>query len=174
MTESHQIEDIINPNMKISYDDIKNKDIIDTFVLQNLHIDTWSKLLKKLMIFKREHKIELRKLDLSTSYKSLGLSKPSFYRTIMKKAMRSQSGVLVVTIFTAAHPSYYDSKKGKELLKKFSCKHNCYFCPLGACTTTAIIGRNKAHVHILQKSPRHLRANSVNFKTLWVLFSSVS
>jgi|TARA_B000000565_G_scaffold83652_1_gene61035 ELP3 family radical SAM enzyme/protein acetyltransferase len=173
MTESHQIEDIINPNTwKISYDDIKNKDIIDTFVLQNLHVDTWSKLLKKLMIFKREHKIELRKLDLIASYKSLGLSKPSFYRTIMKKAMRSQSGVLVVTIFTAAHPSYYDSKKGKRITQKFSCKHNCYFCPL----EPAHEGNNWTEQprSYLTKEPGVLRANSVNYDCVSQVYARVN
>ncbi|AAZ13341.1 Elongator-like Protein 3a [Trypanosoma equiperdum] len=40
-------------------------------------------------------------------------------RYLISKAPRSQSGVLVVTVFTSAYPEG----------QKFSCKWNCYYCP---------------------------------------------
>ena len=43
--------------------------------------------------------------------------------------MRSQSGVLVVTVFTHAYPEYTDSVTGQRKKQMFSCKHNCYYCP---------------------------------------------
>ena len=158
----NDIEGIIDSNeLSICYDKIENRKLIDSFVLNNLEIKNWTLLLKKIMKFKKEHKLELRKLDLIASYKALKLNNPSFYKTILKKAMRSQSGVLVVTIFTAAHPSYYDEKTGKKVTQKFSCKHNCYYCPL----EPAHEGNNWTEQprSYLTKEPGVLRANSVNY-----------
>ncbi len=42
---------------------------------------------------------------------------------LISKAPRSQSGVLVVTVFTSAYPEV-DGK-----VQNFSCKWNCYYCP---------------------------------------------
>lgn len=44
---------------------------------------------------------------------------PVLERYLVSKAPRSQSGVLVVTVFTSAYPDG----------QKFSCQWNCYYCP---------------------------------------------
>lgn len=44
---------------------------------------------------------------------------PALERYLISKAPRSQSGVLVVTVFTSAHPDG----------QAFSCQWNCYYCP---------------------------------------------
>ncbi len=37
--------------------------------------------------------------------------------------VRSLSGVLVITVFTSPYPTYGNKTQ------RFSCKHNCYYCP---------------------------------------------
>jgi histone acetyltransferase (RNA polymerase elongator complex component) len=48
---------------------------------------------------------------------------PYFEEFCTIKNIRSISGVLVITIFTSAYPKIRKKKQ------KFSCKHNCYYCP---------------------------------------------
>lgn len=125
------IEDIaeFDKLYKIAYDNEENRGIIDKFVLDNLHIRTWKKLEKQMKDFQRIHKFAFRKTDLVASYRRQNIQEPDFYKIILKKAMRSQSGVLVVTVFTHANPEYTDRKTGKRKKQNFSCRHNCYFCP---------------------------------------------
>jgi len=44
------------------------------------------------------------------------------------KRGRSLSGVLVITVFTSAHPIYVN-KHGETVKTTFSCKYNCSYCP---------------------------------------------
>jgi len=44
------------------------------------------------------------------------------------KGMRSQSGVIVVSILTSPYPNYID-KDGNKKTQSFSCKHDCFYCP---------------------------------------------
>ncbi|TDH68980.1 hypothetical protein CCR75_000943 [Bremia lactucae] len=44
-------------------------------------------------------------------------------KLLVKKAQKSQSGVLVVTVLTSPYPSVNGKKQ------KFSCQWNCYYCP---------------------------------------------
>tara|TARA_Y100000389_G_scaffold66310_2_gene62415 strand:+ start:86 stop:1858 length:1773 start_codon:yes stop_codon:yes gene_type:complete len=115
---------------KIAYDDENKREIIDKFLLDNLHIRTWKKLEKQMKEFQRIHKFAFRKTDLVASYKRQSIQEPDFYKVILKKAMRSQSGVLVVTVFTDSQPEYTDKKTGIRKKQTFSCKHNCYYCTL--------------------------------------------
>ena len=53
----------------------------------------------------------------------------SFVRKQSKgKGMRSQSGVIVISILTSPYPSYID-KNGNKKVQSFSCKHDCFYCP---------------------------------------------
>lgn len=47
---------------------------------------------------------------------------------LQTKKGRSQSGVLVITIFTSPYPEYKNSK-GEHIKQEFSCKSNCSYCP---------------------------------------------
>ena len=44
------------------------------------------------------------------------------------KTVRRLSGVMVITVLTSAHPTY-KLPNGRVKKQRFSCKHNCYFCP---------------------------------------------
>ena len=46
---------------------------------------------------------------------------------LIAKASRTKSGVMVVTVLTSPYPPA-DGGDGSKL-QKFSCKHNCYYCP---------------------------------------------
>lgn len=47
---------------------------------------------------------------------------------LTKKANKSESGIISITVFTSNYPTYTDSN-GKTKTQKFSCKWNCYYCP---------------------------------------------
>ena len=95
------------------------------------------------------------------AYHKLKLDEPEIYGIIMKRAMRSQSGVLVCTVFTDAFPKYFDDEKGKVMSQKFSCKHNCYFCPSEpAREENKWIAQPRSY---LSSEPGVARANSVSY-----------
>ena len=52
----------------------------------------------------------------------------SFLQYSLKKKVRSSSGVSVITILTSPNPSYID-ETGKLVVQKFSCRHDCAYCP---------------------------------------------
>lgn len=75
------------------------------------------------------------------------------------KRGKSHSGVLVVTIFTSAYPSYFTTK-GDFKSQSFSCKWNCHYCPDQP-------GQPRSY---LEGEPGVLRANASNFdccKQMW-------
>eukprot|EP00467_Chlorarachnion_reptans_P018661 CAMPEP_0114522036 /NCGR_PEP_ID=MMETSP0109-20121206/20529_1 /TAXON_ID=29199 /ORGANISM="Chlorarachnion reptans, Strain CCCM449" /LENGTH=633 /DNA_ID=CAMNT_0001703229 /DNA_START=44 /DNA_END=1945 /DNA_ORIENTATION=+ len=82
---------------------------------------TWIRLRKK-------HQISPRKPQINYIYRIL-LNKgmveknPTLEEFLVAKAIRSLSGVLVITVFTSPYPKYGNK------VQKFSCKHNCYYCP---------------------------------------------
>jgi ELP3 family radical SAM enzyme/protein acetyltransferase len=47
---------------------------------------------------------------------------------LVKKKSKSNSGVIVITVLTSAHPEYID-EEGNSKISKFSCKHDCAYCP---------------------------------------------
>ena len=56
--------------------------------------------------------------------------RPNYFvkKQLKGKEMRSLSGVIVISILTSPYPRYID-KNGKEKTQKFSCKHDCFYCP---------------------------------------------
>ena len=49
-------------------------------------------------------------------------------RLLVKKAAKSQSGVLVITVLTSPYPTV-NGLNGSGKTQKFSCAWNCYYCP---------------------------------------------
>ena len=52
----------------------------------------------------------------------------SFLQFSIKKKIRSDSGVSVITILTSAKPKYED-ENGNIIEQNFSCPHDCAYCP---------------------------------------------
>lgn len=53
---------------------------------------------------------------------------PSFLKYSLKRKIRSQSGVSVITIMTSPKPSFTD-EDGKLIIDDFSCGNSCAYCP---------------------------------------------
>jgi len=76
---------------------------------------------------------------------------PLLRQLLVKKAGKSQSGVLVVTVLTSPHPSFGPPEDRKT--QRFSCKWNCYYCPNEP-------GQPRSYLH---DEPSVLRANQNGF-----------
>mmetsp|Transcript_33652 Transcript_33652/g.29445 ORF Transcript_33652/g.29445 Transcript_33652/m.29445 type:complete len:1059 (-) Transcript_33652:208-3384(-) len=96
------------------------------------HSKQWLDFVLKL---RKKHKIHPRKAQIKKLYQeclkdgtileqNLNLEQ---YLTI--KQSRSLSGVLVIAVLMSPYPVYLDKKTGKVKQQRFSCAHNCYYCP---------------------------------------------
>ena len=109
----NDIEDLISSEQ---YEDIK------MFMKENDVLD-WMSFSKK---FQRMYRYSISKNMLRHVY--ISETKNEAPRELIKKACRSQYGILNVCVFTSAYPEYID-KEGNKQTQMFSCKHNCYYCP---------------------------------------------
>jgi histone acetyltransferase (RNA polymerase elongator complex component) len=73
------------------------------------------------------HMYEMIKYDLSST--NIIETSERIRRFLKVKKGKSQSGVLVVTIFTSPYPEYYDDEKQETVKQEFTCKWNCHYCP---------------------------------------------
>lgn len=125
---SHQSHRSIRQMMKQS-----ELELLETF-LRNVVATNSQSFQKALRSFLKANRLSVwpSKSDLLRAFRSLEpvYQTDTLNRLLVKKEMRSQSGVLVVAVFTAAHPSYTDAITGERKSQEFSCKHNCYYCPL--------------------------------------------
>jgi ELP3 family radical SAM enzyme/protein acetyltransferase len=102
------------------------------------------------LAFQRKYKYVLSKNMLRYVY--INETKSRAPRELIKKACRSQYGILNVCVFTSAYPEYTDIY-GKKRKQTFSCKHNCYYCPSEP-------GQPRSY---LMKEPGVARANECDF-----------
>jgi ELP3 family radical SAM enzyme/protein acetyltransferase len=98
-------------------------DDINEYIKEGHDILNWNKFS---MGFQRRHRYSLSKNMLRHVYVK-ETNKPA-PRALIKKACRSQYGILNVCVFTSAYPEYVD-ENGVRQKQQFSCKHNCYYCP---------------------------------------------
>jgi ELP3 family radical SAM enzyme/protein acetyltransferase len=118
------------------------------------------------------YKFIITKPNLIKIYNHLKIDNPYLKTLITKKKCKSDSGVLVITVLTSAHPEYIDEKDGILKKAKFSCKHDCYYCP-----------NEKAHEgngwvdqprSYLFSEPAVLRANQNDFDPILQMNSRLS
>ena len=157
------IEDILkhNNNHKnkiFNTDDWNN--LIQEFNYYSATFKNNNDIFKFFKIIQKKYKITLSKADLIKFYNFLNLNDNNLKNLIIKKKQKSNSGVLVVTILTSAHPQYID-QNGKHIIGQFSCKHNCAYCP----NEKAHKGNNWVDQprSYLYSEPAVLRANENNF-----------
>jgi len=91
-------------------------------------IDRFKKSIQK------KYKYTLSNAEFIRIYKHLHLDNQQLRNLITKKKCKSDSGVLVITVLTSAHPEYIDEDGGAKQvseakLARFSCKHDCAYCP---------------------------------------------
>jgi ELP3 family radical SAM enzyme/protein acetyltransferase len=81
---------------------------------------------------KRKYHINPRNCQISYMYQLL-LNQNTVTNTEIKKHFKSKdsrglSGVIVISTITSPYPEYTD-KNGKKKKQRFSCKHDCHYCP---------------------------------------------
>lgn len=117
-------------------------------------IDKFKKSIQK------KYKYTLSNAEFIKIYKYLNLENQKLRNLITKKKCKSNSGVLVITVLTSAHPQYIN-EDGEVKTARFSCKHDCAYCP----NEPAHEGNNWVAQprSYLYSEPAVLRANANDF-----------
>jgi ELP3 family radical SAM enzyme/protein acetyltransferase len=124
MSCNQDIEDLISNNIS---DDVWNS-IISELSAKKEDIRSEKDLLRFRLGIQRAYNVILSNSQLIKAYHALGLNDPGFKYVLTKKKNKSNSGVVVITVLTSAHPSYID-ENGTEKKAAFSCAWNCHYCP---------------------------------------------
>jgi ELP3 family radical SAM enzyme/protein acetyltransferase len=119
----------------------------------------------------KKYKYTLSNAEFIKIYKYLNLENQQLRNLITKKKCKSNSGVLVITVLTSAHPQYID-EDGKVKTARFSCKHDCAYCP----NEPAHKGNNWVAQprSYLYSEPAVLRANANDFDPIKQMNSRLS
>jgi len=88
---------------------------------------------KQITKLRRKYHINPRKSQINHVYQLLLRENEikrniEFEKYVKAKEMRGQSGVIVISVITDPYPEYID-EKGKLKKQRFSCKHDCSYCP---------------------------------------------
>ena len=128
-------------------------------------IDKFKKSIQK------KYKYTLSNAEFIKIYKYLNLENQQLRNLITKKKCKSNSGVLVITVLTSAHPQYTD-EDGEVKTARFSCKHDCAYCP----NEPAHEGNNWVAQprSYLYSEPAVLRANANDFDPIKQMNSRLS
>jgi ELP3 family radical SAM enzyme/protein acetyltransferase len=128
-------------------------------------IDRFKKSIQK------KYKYTLSNAEFIRIYKHLHLDNQQLRNLITKKKCKSDSGVLVITVLTSAHPEYID-EDGEAKLARFSCKHDCAYCP----NEPAHEGNNWVAQprSYLYSEPAVLRANANDFDPIKQMNSRIT
>ncbi len=152
MTKNTEIEDIYQKaDQAVDQEEFNflKQFLTTTDLSQFLNFRQLEKVLRQQYCVKGRN--PLRKSKVLYVYDSLvadGTLSPSGFRQIViKKPMKSQSGVLVITVLTSPYPVV----NGRP--QRFSCQWNCYYCPNEP-------GQPRSYLH---DEPSVLRANQNNF-----------
>lgn len=129
---NHPIQDIecLGSVKKFQQDDLKPEQwsiLIDEF--KKSSFTNKKDFVKFQKYIQKNYKFVITKANLIKIYNFLDIENPFLKTLITKKKCKSDSGVLVITVLTSAHPKYIDKKDGLLKKAKFSCKHDCHYCP---------------------------------------------
>ncbi|GHP10059.1 hypothetical protein PPROV_000879200 [Pycnococcus provasolii] len=111
-------------------------------------------LTSAMIVMRKKFKSIPKKSQLLYAYNTLVASTPNFQQRsdllahLTKKASKSNSGVLVITVLTSPTPTLSDGTK-----QRFSCAWNCYYCPNEP-------GQPRSYLH---DEPAVMRANANGF-----------
>ena len=157
------IENIVrhnNNHKNRTYTDKEYKSISEEFLKNIDNIKTSADITKFQKHIQRTVKVSLSKSNLIYFYKALNIDNLIIKNLITKKKNKSNSGVIVITILTSGTPEYIDDE-GNKVVGKFSCRHNCAYCP----NEKAHAGNNWVDQprSYLYTEPAVLRANDNKF-----------
>ena len=153
---------IFNGLLECLAEEFKNN--LDTFKTTS-DIDRFKKGIQK------KYKYTISNAEFIKIYKYLNLEDQQLRNLITKKKCKSNSGVLVITVLTSAHPEYIDGS-GEVKTARFSCKHDCAYCP----NEPAHEGNNWVAQprSYLYAEPAVLRANANDFDPIKQMNSRIS
>ena len=153
---------IFNGLMESIADEFKNA--MDGFATVG-DIDRFKKGIQK------KYKYTVSNAEFIKIYKHLQLENQQLRNLITKKKCKSNSGVLVITVLTSAHPEYID-EDGLAKRARFSCKHDCAYCP----NEPAHEGNNWVAQprSYLYSEPAVLRANANDFDPIKQMNSRIT
>ena len=119
----------------------------------------------------KKYKYTISNAEFIRIYKYLQLDNQQLRNLITKKKCKSNSGVLVITVLTSAHPEYI-GEDGEVKKARFSCKHDCAYCP----NEPAHEGNNWVAQprSYLYSEPAVLRANANDFDPIKQMNSRIS
>jgi ELP3 family radical SAM enzyme/protein acetyltransferase len=163
IADNVDIENIVrhnNNHKNRTYTDEEYKSISDEFLKNIENIKTSDDITKFQKHIQRTVKVSLSKSNLIYFYKALNIDNLNIKNLITKKKNKSNSGVIVITILTSGTPEYIDDA-GNKVVGKFSCRHNCAYCP----NEKAHAGNNWVDQprSYLYTEPAVLRANDNKF-----------
>ena len=124
----------------------------------------------------KKYKYTVSNAEFIKIYKYLNLENQQLRNLLTKKKCKSNSGVLVITVLTSAHPEYVDDDgsggDGRVKKARFSCKHDCAYCP----NEPAHEGNNWVAQprSYLYSEPAVLRANANDFDPIKQMNSRIS
>lgn len=132
---------------------------------------TTSDIDKLKKIIQKKYKYTISNAEFIKIYKYLNLENQQLRNLITKKKCKSNSGVLVITVLTSAHPQYIN-EDGELKTARFSCKHDCAYCP----NEPAHEGNNWVAQprSYLYSEPAVLRANANDFDPIKQMNSRLS
>lgn len=125
---SIDIEDINKQHKKKTFDENIWQNLLNNFKSHYENFETKKDVIIFQKNMQRKYKISLSNCDLVKLYEELKIDNIKIKNLIIKKKQKSDSGVLVITVLTSAHPEYID-EDGNRQIGKFSCKHDCAYCP---------------------------------------------
>ena len=149
-----------NTHKDIVFNDKEFNIIKNEFENNYLNFKTNNDIHKFQKYIQRNYKITLSKANLIIFYNYFNLNNLNLKNLITKKKNKSNSGVIVITILTSGTPEYTDNN-GDKVIGKFSCKHDCAYCP----NEKGHEGNNWVDQprSYLYSEPAVLRANENNF-----------
>jgi ELP3 family radical SAM enzyme/protein acetyltransferase len=125
---SIDIEDINKQHKKKTFHENIWQNLLTNFKSEYETFETKKDVIMFQKNMQRKYKISLSNCDLVKLYEELHIDNTKIKNLIIKKKQKSDSGVLVITVLTSAHPEYID-EDGNRQIGKFSCKHDCAYCP---------------------------------------------
>ena len=170
INKEYKDNSVFNGLLECLAEEFKNN--MDTFKTIN-DIDRFKKGIQK------KHKYTISNAEFIKIYKYLDLDNQQLRNLITKKKCKSNSGVLVITVLTSAHPEYIDSDSGSDggsgsIVKraKFSCKHDCAYCPNEpAHEGNGWVAQPRSYLYA---EPAVLRANANDFDPIKQMNSRIS
>lgn len=119
----------------------------------------------------KKYKYTISNAEFIRIYKYLQLDNQQLRNLITKKKCKSNSGVLVITVLTSAHPEYI-GEDGEVKKARFSCKHDCAYCPNEpAHEGNKWVAQPRSYLY---SEPAVLRANANDFDPIKQMNSRIS